>query len=92
VLCLFSSSIRFACHPNKVEDAPPYLHVLAMPDALDKLGRRRRWFYAKLAEQGRGAHLILTDGEVILALAAVAAHQPAMGILAAVVLGQNKLA
>ena len=70
----------------------PRLHAFSAPNALVQLRRRGRRRDIQLVAQRLDADLILAQRQVMLALSAVAAHQAAVRVLAAVILRQHMLA
>src|SRR6266545_303619 len=63
-----------------------------MADALVELNRRRRRLDIQLGAQRLDTRLILAERQMILALAAITAHKPAVRVFTAVILRERKLA
>ena len=81
-----TAAIRESVPPVPV---PPRLNCLAAADAVIELGRSRGRIHAEFTAQRARTGVILPKGQLYLALTTVTAHQPAMGILPAIVAGKQ---
>src|SRR5262245_54024747 len=63
------------------------LYSLAPANALVEIDSRRRRFDVQLGAQRLDASLILAQRQMLLALAAIATHEPAVRVFATVVIG-----
>ena len=65
------------------------LNDFASTEAIEELGRGRGRGYVKFCTESGDTRVVLPNGQLHLALSAVASHQPAMSVLSATVTAQK---